>query len=150
MKDVVPLVTIPSRVILSPRLAILAIGLVMLVTGLYSLATGRPGIMSWQFTAEDRQTIRGTPVSKLQQAGLGATLFGIGAVIWSAVDFPGWGDLIGLSFVLVGLALMIVFGLSIPFTRRGRLLSGLVTFVTILVLDFVMYVVGWPNLYRSP
>lgn len=141
------LVAIPGRTFLIPDLALLAIGIFLLVCGLYSLKTGRPGIMNVQYFSQDRQTIRTTPVRLLRQAGLGMTLFGIGALIWAAVGFPPSAYGIAGLFMLIGLVLLIVVGVSIPYTRRARLLNALVTALTILALNVLLYVVG-PSPFR--
>jgi hypothetical protein len=123
----------PDPGLLGPRLVFLALGLLLTSGGLYSFTSGRPGIFGWQFFAEDRQTIRQTPVRLLRQAGVGMTLFGAGAVIWSASGFPSPGAPIALAMMALGTVLLIVVGISIPFTRKTRVLSGLLGFIGALV-----------------
>ena len=119
----------PDPGLLVPRLVFLALGLLLISAGLYSFTSGRPGIMGWQFFAEDRQTIRQTPERLLRQAGVGMTLFGAGAVIWSATGFPSLGAPMALAIMALGMVLLIVVGISIPYTRKTRLLSGLLGFI---------------------
>src|SRR5438045_3720066 len=136
----------PEDSFLVSRIVFLAIGLPLIVSGLYSLRSGRLGIMGWQFFAEDRQTIRRTPQRLLRQAGLGLTVFGAGAVLWSAVGFPSPGAPIALAVLLLGTLLLIVVGVSIPYTHKARILTGLLSFIIVIV---VMYVVR-PLALASP
>jgi hypothetical protein len=139
---------VPHGALWVSRIAFIVLGLLMLISGLYSVQTGRPGIMRLQYFARDRQTVRTTPARLLRMAGLGGALFGVGALIWAAVGYPpSNGDLIGLGFVLAGLVLLVVVGISVPYTRRGRLVNAAVTALIVVVLYGIMWMV-WPNPFR--